>query len=87
MKRIYWFIISAVGLTLLILLYSYINRDRMMDRMIQMAISRATYHFEYLEDKEGIRVFTLGTASPLPDDYNQSGTAVFDRDIPHGFRS
>lgn len=77
MKKIYWFLIAAVSFTLLILLFSYINRDRMMERMIDMAITRATYHTEYMDDTEGIRVFTLGTASPIPDDYNQTGTAVF----------
>lgn len=77
MKRIHWFLLAIASITLLILLFSYINRDRMMDRMIEMAMDRATFKTEYLDDMDGIRVFTLGTASPIPDDYNQTGTAVF----------
>ena len=77
MKRIYWVFITVIGITLLILLFSYINQDRMMERMIEMGMNRSAFKKELLEDLEGIRIFTLGTASPLPDDYNQTGTAVF----------
>lgn len=77
MKKIYWFLIAAVAVTLLVLLFSFINRDRMMDKMIEMGMSRAQVKTEYLEDKDGIRVITLGTAAPIPSDRNQTGTAVF----------
>ena len=76
MKKIYWFLIAAVVITLLVLLFSFINRDRMMDRMIEMAMLRNGANAEYLDDREGIRVITLGTASPVPTERNQTGTAV-----------
>ena len=77
MKRIYWVFIAVIAITLLILLFSYINRDRMMDRMIEMGMNKSDFKKELLEDFDGIRIFTLGTASALPDDYNQTGTAIF----------
>ncbi|MEE9374383.1 MAG: MBL fold metallo-hydrolase [Saprospiraceae bacterium] len=77
MKKIYWFLIAIVVITLLVLLFSFINRDRMMDRMIEMAMSKSANKIEYIEDRDGIRVITLGTASPLSSDRNQTGTAIF----------
>ena len=49
----------------------------MLDRMIEMNMNNANGNLEYLDDKDGIRVITLGTAAPVPSDRNQTGTAVF----------
>jgi len=77
MKRIYWVVIAIVIITLLVLLFSFINRDRMIDRMIEQQATNSQIKTEYLEDMEGIRVITLGTAAPVPSDRNQTGTAIF----------
>tara|TARA_Y100000385_G_scaffold288284_1_gene354505 strand:+ start:6236 stop:7282 length:1047 start_codon:yes stop_codon:yes gene_type:complete len=77
MKKIYLFLIATVVITLLVLLFSFINRDRMMDRIIEMALTQNVTKTEYLENRDGIRVITLGTSSPIPNERNQTGTAVF----------
>ena len=51
--------------------------EKLVPFMLDQQISRLNQSSDFLEDKNAITVFTIGTSSPLPGKRTQTGTAVF----------
>ena len=75
-KVLYVFLVVGV-LGLFLLIFAYINQDKLIDRFIEDQVQNASINGKYLEDKEGIRLITVGTSSPLPSNRVQTCNAVF----------
>ena len=77
MKKILYVFLVVGILGLFILIFAYINQDKLIDRFIENQTEEASVDNRFLEDTEGIRLVTVGTSSPLPSDRAQSCNAVF----------
>lgn len=75
-KFIYVFVVLAL-LAVFVLIFAYINQEKLIDRFIENQSRGADFHYELLEDKESIVLVTVGTSAPLPSDRVQSCNAVF----------
>ncbi len=56
------------------------KREAIVYKVIEKQIAGLTSNDEYTNNKEGITVVTVGTASPVPGERAQTGTAVFVND-------
>jgi ribonuclease Z len=77
MKKFFYVFVVLALLTVFVLIFAYINQEKLIDRYIENQSHGADFHYELLDDKESIVLVTVGTAAPLPSDRVQSCNAVF----------
>jgi len=82
MKKIFYSILGIVATLLLVGFIAVIFFPEkliplMFDQQFKVIQARAKNSETLLADKENITIFTVGTASPLPGDRVQTGTAIF----------
>lgn len=77
MKKFFYVFVVLALLTVFVLIFAYINQEKLIDRFIENQSRGAAFHYELLEDTASIALVTVGTAAPLPSDRVQSCNAVF----------
>lgn len=82
MKKIFYSILGIIATILLagfIVVFFFSEKliPFMLDQQVKVIQAQAKNSETLLADKENITIFTIGTASPLPGDRVQTGTAIF----------
>ena len=76
-----FFLYTLLALALLIiggLFYLNNNQDALLEQMVKRQIStNDKFHAKLLSEENGITVYTVGTATPLPSKRSQTCTAIF----------
>lgn len=75
-KFLYIFLVLAV-LGAFVLIFAYINQDKLINRYIERQSSSVSFRTEFLEPSDEITLITVGTGSPLPSKRVQTCNAIF----------
>lgn len=77
MKKTLYILIVLSLIAVFVLIFAYINQDKLIDRFIESQASNAELSFEPMADLDAITLVTVGTSAPLPSDRIQTCNAVF----------
>ncbi len=78
MKKAWLIIILILALLgFFVAIFIFINQEKLIDRFIQRQGEAIEFNYSLLDKNDGIKLVTVGTASPLPSDRAQTCYAIF----------
>lgn len=76
MRRILYIFLTFFVLGVFIILFAFINQDKLIDRFVERQSRGIEFRHELLSDMDNITLITIGTGSPLPSKRIQPCNAI-----------
>ncbi len=77
MRKFVYIFLTLLLLGIFIIIFAYINQDKLIDRFVERQSQSAEFRYELLENESEMVLITVGTGSSVPSDRIQSGNAIF----------